>query len=182
MKPSGEALALVRDSRSGQEWPADVVLDAWKNTADLINAVMSACASIECVLLPSRQGQFRDHGVIDILYMVDRSIPLAQVAQLWCFRDIDPDGAWIDESSFFVRDVGADRQQAGFTDKAFMEGAPLSGEFMDAVLERGWVRVVRIPIAPHMDMGFPVHRHPVVGEYEIVGVPDEHDVPFVGAL
>lgn len=61
-----------------------------------------------------------------------------------------------------------------------MVGDTLStGLVGQAVLERGWIRVVRIPVAPHMDMGFPVFRHPTSGDYEVVGIPDEHDVPFM---
>lgn len=176
--PDGTGFALLRDVDSNEEWSAETVVTAVQHTADLMNAAMSACASVENVVAPAKEERFRDYGIVGVNYAVVDGVPHALVAQLWCFRDIDPDGIWLDESEFFVEKV-PNGERAGFTSHAFMEGPVLTeGLLGDALRNRNWIRVVRLPVAPYMGMGFPIFEHEASGQYEVVGLPDEHDVPL----
>lgn len=148
-------------------------------TSDLINGCFSAYAPIENFVDVRGRDDLADCGVIGINYAVVNTVPVAIVAQLWCFRDLDPPGSWLDTSEYIIEDEGDGRERAGFTARAFMAGHSISDRPVlgDAIRDRGWVRVIRLPVAPHMGMEFPVWEHVEAGEYEVVGIPDEHDVP-----
>lgn len=174
-----DELVAIHDPESKDEWPADQIFASWQSTGDLVNAAMAASASMTFDSSPAVRSKFAIHGIVSIAYGVTADgLPTAIVAQLWCFRDLDPLGEWLGSAELIIESDPDNSERVGFGPNAFMAGEEVStGLLGQALLDRGWIRVIRVPVAPHMDMGFPVLEHPKAGEYEVVGIADEHDIP-----
>lgn len=172
-------LIAIRDKGSQQEWPADQVFSCLQSTGDLVNAAMAASASVASRASSTARASLKRHGIVSIVYaLAGDGLPTAIVAQLWCFRDLDPFGEWLDSSQLVMESDIDNTERVGFGPNSFMAGEQIStGLFGLALRDRGWIRAIRVPVAPHMDMGFPVLEHPKAGEYEVVGTADEHDIP-----
>jgi hypothetical protein len=127
---------------------------------------------------PKRQRQFRDRGLISIeASITEEDVVEFILLQLWCFRDIDPVGEWLDEATlqFVPRPGGLERIR--LTDTSFFEGAPWTrGELGRVLRESGWARLQRVPAAPNPALGYPIFRRPDGAEYEALGPGDEHVV------
>lgn len=171
---------LVRDTKTGQEWsPRDVDRLA-RNSMQLMEAVASSVGYSHEVEVPRRVGEFADAGVVSMNYFVaEDGVPETIMLQLWCFRDIDPRGDWLERAQGGASSAG-DLERVHFTDRAFLVGEPVTQTVWgEAVKTHGWVRVHRLPAAPAMYLGHPVFVRPDGGRFEVLGPGDEHMVPFV---
>lgn len=174
---SGEDIA-VQDLETGTRWDTRAVNTLVLNSLQLVQAVATSVGYVHEIWLPNRQREFRDRGLISIEATITQEEVVEFILlQLWCFRDIDPGGAWLDDATmeFVPRPGGVERVK--LTNTSFFEGAAwTTGELGRVLRERGWARLQRVPGAPNLALGHPVLTRPDGAEYEVLGPGDEHVV------
>jgi hypothetical protein len=104
-------------------------------------------------------------------------MPTVALGQLWCFRDLDPAGTWLDTTELVITVHPDGTEQVNIGEFHMSIGGPVTPVLGAALLEHGWVRVLRQPVAPALGLGHPEHMHPDGARYEVVGAWDEHCVP-----
>lgn len=123
---SGEACA-VTDHRTGTTWSADEVWDAVASSQYALQAVLVAAETVLAWPDATTAARFADRGVNHAAYAVDGAgQPMMVLTQLWCFRDLDPEGRWIDASELGVVDNGDGTERATLTAHAWSEGAAVT--------------------------------------------------------
>jgi hypothetical protein len=168
----------VEDLESGSRWDARAVNTLVVNSMQLVQAVATTLGFVHEIWLPKKQREFRDRGLISIeASTTPENVAELVLLQLWCFRDIDPTGEWLDGATlrFIPRPGGKER--IALTDTSFFEGAPwTNGELGRILRERGWARLQRVPAAPNLGLGHPLFERPDGRQYEVLGPGDEHVV------
>lgn len=172
---TGDSFSLV-DSSTGQTWSERDVWNLISSSQTMVQAVLMVAQS-----LLSRQGedQFADCGVTSFTYdMTVSGTPVVVVAQLWCFRDLDPRGNWLARAELSIEQGKGGLESASLTPRARLSGSPISNtEVGRACAETGWVCIRRVPVAPNLGRGLPIIRSAEGELLEVVGVPDVHYVP-----
>jgi hypothetical protein len=168
----------VEDSLSGRRWESRGVSTLVLNSLQLVQAVATSLGYVHEIWLPKTQRQYRDRGLISIeANVTEEGIAEFILLQLWCFRDIDPAGEWIDEATIRFSLQPSGLEQINLSEQSFFQGAPwTTGDLGTVLREHGWARVQRVPAAPNLDLGYPVFERPDGAEYEILGPGDEHIV------
>jgi hypothetical protein len=173
----GDSDLDVVDHTSGQRWSADEVWDRAVEAQHLHHAVVLA-SQLAVANEDKLSVSMEDVGVLSFTWsMMGDGWPLAVVLQLWCFRDLDPRGSWIDAAELELAYAG-DKAVSRLTKNATTEGPRRRGEVPREFREAGWAWVVRVPIAPNLTLGLPPVRTLEGDVYEIVGAPDTHLVRF----
>lgn len=70
-------------------------------------------------------------------------LPIVVVPQLWCFRDLDPTGKWIEQ-----RTLTLERDSGRLTERATSSGPRPDDVLLAHFADAGWARVIRVPIVP----------------------------------
>ena len=134
------------------------------------------------VLLTPHGDRFAQRGVVGAAYGVvpgEVEQPVVVLLQLWCFRDLDTAGSWLDRAVAWVDDQPNDRCTVHVGDYAESHGERLPATFLDPAIRSGWIQVRRLPVAPALGLGHPTITLTDERAYEIVGPADEHWVPFL---
>lgn len=178
--PSGPVLT---QRSSGKAWTAEVLVGKVHAVWALVHAVEHAVQVLHHSEASRGDPVRTDFGVLSTMSAVQDDHPLVIVSQLWCFRDLDPEGDWLERAVVSLSAEADGQQRLSFSPSAFSIGDPLDPAVVSSMRSVGWVRVVRVPIAPDLGIGHPAYEVPSAGpsRYEIVGPPDQHIVP-VGAV
>lgn len=172
----------VVDRKTQQTWSFSEVVTRLSDTWSVMQAIEHCVQYMEIVAKASALRNYVDLGVTDIRFLLlNDGRPSVLMTQLWCFRDLDPLGRWLDESSLTIRASDGGAERIGFTENAALEGEAMSSsEWGQAVSEWGWVHVRRVPVAPDLGFGFPCLQRPDGTWMEIRGDVDEHIVRYAG--
>jgi hypothetical protein len=170
-----DSFSLI-DPSTAQTWSEQDVWNLVSSSQTMVQAVLMVAQS-----LLSREGEeaFVDCGLTSFTYRVTvGGSPEIIVAQLWCFRDLDPHGEWLSKATLSIEPGEDDLETVSFTDRAKLSGSPVSDtEFGHACVKTRWVCVRRVPVAPNLGRGLPTIRSAEGELLEVVGVPDVHYVP-----
>lgn len=169
---------VIIDHGSGHEWTEDEVWERLVHAQFMHHAVVLASQ----VAIANRDQaliHMADVGVLSFTWAeIFDGWPLVVVPQLWCFRDLDPVGSWIDASQLTITLKGNESSSA-LTDAATATGPGRpSGDRWEAATKRGWAWVVRIPVAPNLTLGYPEIETVEKERYEVVGAADVHLIPL----
>lgn len=166
---------VVVDHDTGTRWFGD---EAWDRivAAQHIHQAVVLAAQLAMARQVEPPTKFRDIGVLSATYQVSDVGPIVLVPQLWCFRDLDPDGVWLDESTLTLT-MDQDGGVGAFTDNATTSGPPFGSEYIETLEERGWITVIRIPVAPAIGLELPTITTMDGETLEVVGPRDEHLIP-----
>lgn len=176
----GEVVFVAGDG-SGT-WSESQLWDLIEASQVLLQSVLLAAQVIQTTT-PASVAGFTDCGISSMTYHLQPGgLPICTITQLWCFRDLDPAGAWLDRSKFLLRPVGADAEEVSLGGRARVVGTPISrSAFGDAVSSSKWVWIERLPVAPAIDLGLPVVNSVEGDRLEVVGPADRHLVPALDA-
>jgi len=171
----------VTDSRSGTVWTSDDIYSMIFNTSQFLEAVHSVIAFEHEVAGVSLES-YKDSGTVSAAYFIlSTGEPMVVLFQLWCFHRIDPLGKWLDAAEMSIEKGAAHEEIIRFTASAWTKGEKVSeGLVGDALREGGWVRVLRVPVAPDLGLGYPSFTRPDGASYCIVGESDVHVLPYSG--
>jgi len=171
---------VVRNLTTGREWTQQDVLDRLTASLSLLEGVLHCAVYVHFVDQERSRADFPDCGVIQVSFTVTGGhAPYLVLLQLWCFRNLDPSGDWIDKAGLRLSRAG-DGERLQLTENAWTEGKPISpGPVGDAFRRYGWSLVTRVPVAPDLGLGFPTIQDAEGTRYEVVGPADEHVVPVV---
>lgn len=169
---------VLRDHLTGVTWDEGQLWDIVVAGQNMLQSVLLAAQVIQATALPSVK-QFSDCGVMSFTYTTTESgLPLVVISQLWCFRDLDPAGTWLDSATLTLEPVGEQENRVSLTAQASLTGSPLiETDFGHAVREAKWAWVQRLPVAPTLGLGLPEIRTAEGETVEVVGPMDRHFVP-----
>jgi len=171
----------VTDSRTGKVWESDDVY--WKlfSTGQFIDGVHTVMAYEHEVNSPD-VWQYRDVGTVAATYFwYENREPGVILFQLWCFHRIDPAGTWLDSASLTIETGDTAEEIVRLTDHAWTKGETVTqSAFLEKLEERGWARIVRVPVVPDLGLGFPSFTRPDGAHYCLAGESDVHVIPFAG--
>lgn len=172
---TGDSFSLV-DTSTDQTWSEQ---DVWNLISSSQTMVQSVLMVAQALLSREREEDFADCGVTSFTYRVTgNSSAELVVAQLSCFRDLDPHGKWLSRATLSIEPSENDLETVSLTDRARLSGSPVSDrDFGQACVNTGWVCVRRVPVAPNLGRGLPTIRSAEGELLEVVGVPDVHYVP-----
>lgn len=171
----GDKVRVV-DGRTGSEWSHSDVQEIFVASQHMQHAVVLAAQSaIARAITP--KDEVSEVGVVSITSVIagERATPLFIICQLWCFRDLDPSGSWIDRSTLTLSNNP--EPSISLSPTATLTGPRVTDGMLSQVSAHGWVRIVRVPVAPRLGNGFPSLRSQEGDDYEVVGPSDEHLVP-----
>jgi hypothetical protein len=104
-------------------------------------------------------------------------MPQIVMLQLWCFHAMDASGTWLDNATIRFEETDSENLRVKYTDKGFTVGEDARDTFRrDDGAVHEWVRVRRVPVAPNLNMNYPVIDVTDRMSFEVVGVPDIHVV------
>lgn len=172
--------ATVVDDKTGRRWSFPEIgkrLVAAQVLGEMVMAGMAWAHDVHLVEDPIRLAQ---RGVVTTAFGQDvdgQSMPTVVLGQLWCFRDLDPAGTWLDTTELVITVHPDGTEQVSIGEFHMSIGGPVTPFLGAALLEHGWVRVLRQPVAPALGLGHPEYMHPDGARYEVVGTWDEHCVP-----
>lgn len=172
----GSGVALV-DHATGRSWTSE---EAWEFVHASHEMYDAALMALQLFITGGDATVTPDMGVVSMVYAApEGDLPIMVAYQLWCFRDLAPEGAWLRESKVSVQSFNEGGTEAvSLTDRATVTGVPVSGSpFGESLAKNGWARVVRVAVAPYLALGLPVVEIPVGEALEVVGIPDEFIVP-----
>jgi hypothetical protein len=130
------------------------------------------------VLLAPETTALAQEGFVGAAFAADADGPVIALLQLWCFRDLDPLGSWLDSAEIVVLPHSDEEEEVRIGEHGVSIGPAIStGPLGDSIRERGWVRVMRIPIAPALGLGHPTYDVTPARRYEVVGPLDDHWIP-----
>ncbi len=172
----------VTDGKTGRSWSAAQVAVRLAAIQHVVGAVMEQLMWTRNLHLPKDTSGLAQRGVISATFYLEdtpENTPVVVLPQLWCFRDLDPTGTWLDGATCQVTADPAsdDRVQIGDVHHS-TGGAVTAGPTGRAILERGWVQVLRLPVTPHLASGHPSWQVGPRGAYEVVGPYDQHYAPI----
>jgi hypothetical protein len=128
------------------------------------------------VLLTPYRRALEQCGVLISGYGTDADrLPLVVLLQLWCFRDLDPLGVWLDSAALTITRLPDGKEEVQFTDALKIKGEPVMATgFGDSLREHECAKVVRLGVIPSLGLAYPDIDVPGAGTYEIVSPPDVH--------
>lgn len=168
------SVALV-DHRTSRRWSGQ---ELWELVMAGQHLVQSTLVAIQTVIATSKRADLRTAGVTTATYGVSETgLPIVVLSQLWCCRDLDPRGSWLDGGELKIRRfVDGDVLMVG--SQELISGDGLPAETLDAIEKIGWASVQRLPVAPTLESGLPTVVNAEGEELEVVGPPDHHVVPI----
>jgi hypothetical protein len=177
LEGNGRAVTVV-DHQSGQRWSDD---EAWNRIihAQYLHHAVVLASQIAVADRDRELIRMTDIGVLSSTWgeLFD-GWPVVVVPQLWCFRDLDPAGTWVDAAQLTLT-LTATGSILRLTEAALAKGSTLPrGRRWEEVSRLGWAWIVRTPVAPELTLGYPTIRTAENERYEVVGPSDIHLVPL----
>lgn len=171
-----EGGSRVYDHRTARSWDARDVYQRLLTTSFMVEAIRLSVM----LELGRRAAPPRDAGVLTFTCDVqDNEIPIVVIGQLAAFRDLDPEGEWIDKSSISIDVEDRVATRIALTERARIDASvSLDSRFEAAVRNRRWTEVLRLPLAPSLGLELPVVQTHSGGALEVVGPPDRHFIPI----
>lgn len=172
--------ATVVDHKTGRRWSFQEITKRLVAAQVLGEVVMAGTAWAHDVHLVEDPTRLAQRGVVTTAFgqhMDPQSIPIVVIDQLWCFRDLDPAGTWLDTAELVIAVNTDGTERVSIGEFHTSNGQPVTPVLGAALLEHGWVRVLRRTVAPALGRGHPEYMNPHGARYEVVGAWDAHNVP-----
>ena len=165
----------VRRITTGKEWTIDEIERVVSAAYHMANRIHAAAAHGTQRWEARQSDQLEKFGIVDTVFADSHGDHVtAFLMQLWCFYDLDPLGTWVDRATAIV-EPGDDGHQHMTLGMGGICGPQMPTELSDR-LSSGWIEVIRIAIAPDLDVGHPSYN--AHGRcFEVLGVPDRHIIP-----
>lgn len=169
---------ILRDHDTGTEWTEDFLWQVILASQKMLQSILVATQVVQATL-PDETNDWADCGVMNMSYgATAEDLPVVVVAQLWCFRDIDPMGTWLERATLRVSAEEGDMESVTLTPRARLTGEPISSRpFGQAVRKHHWAWVVRLPVAPAIGLGLPEVTTAEGERFEVVAPADRHLLP-----
>jgi hypothetical protein len=170
----------LEDLYTGRTWELQDVNHRTNAMLEMVYAVQTIMACSAWVDR-TRHPWLAEAGFTSFAFMTAGrpGVPQLLLLQLWCFHELDAEGRWLDDATLTLEPGEPGEEIVRLTKHAYSRGRSISGTAFQQALERvGWVQVTRVPVAPHLGLGLPSYRRPDGVEYELVGPPNTHIIPY----
>ncbi len=166
------------DIQTGRQWGDDQI---WSLLLAMQQAQLAILMGIQVALSVDDESivaGLKECGTVAVTCTIEGVVPVISIFQLWCFRDLEPSGLWLDRARIAVISAGDGRQKIQVTERAYSEGERLGDAWLEHARRSGWAHIRRIPVAPNLGLGHPVLTGPDGAQYEVLGPADEHVAPI----
>ena len=168
----------VRSTITGKEWTVEELNRIIRSANVLTNSVQAVAAHGWHLRDALTSEKFSRFGIMNRLTFAIPDTPFLTifVFQLWCFYNLDTLGAWVDAAKMTAEVDGNENTMRLLLGDTVICSVPKTPEMVNA-WSRDWVEIVRIPIGPDVGLAYPRYEYENQ-QFEVLGVPDRHFVPF----